>query len=1087
MAEVTGDIGGQPVQLNNAATEATLKQLLAAMTAMAKAQGLNLNAQKEYEKELKKLAKESEKQAKAAKAKADIDQKAITAEKKRQAQLEASRKAQEKYIESLKDTEKALEMISNVIQGAAGAVTDLTKSAASMGNSATSAAAMFGKIPIVGGLVANVFGGIAEAGEKTYKAFQQASSVGANFGGSINEMIGAASSAGMTIENFTSLVAKNGQNLALLGGSTAEGARRLAKFGNEIRKNTQLNAELANLGYSTEDVNNGLARYSAIMLKSGRSQADVNKNLVAETGEYLKNLDAVSKLTGKNKEALQEEAEARRNDAQFRIAERKLDPQSRKNLELLMQSMSKAEQEAFKGALATGTMNEAMVKLNATSPQVAQEMMKTALAARSSGQLTKDSAIQLDKNMTAAAKAAQNNAQLNVLGAHLADQYGEQVVSTLDRAARTSSLEEQIAKNVAEKEQAQKSGMTPEQMKTFQENLAQLSNRFSQLLAENMPKFMSVMDSVSRILEGPLMSGFTLLIDNLGKVVAGLVALKLAQVAYQTKLKIEQAKAAQRGSSSKDPMYVRDADGGLDRKERRGRRGKTGGKTGGFNPKNLVRGTGLFGAVLGVANLASDLSDISEDEKSGNLTAAQAKEARGGAIGGAAGGAGGAWAGAAAGAALGSVVPIIGTAVGGLLGGAIGYFVGKKSGEVVGKAIAKPTEKLDKTIKTQTQAVKENTEATEKQAAEAKKATEAAAKKIEGPNWTDPNSTLKYFRETMQQPGTTSSQPSAAPTSSAPIATAPINQAVQSNMALVEEAMKKQGLTDPKYIAALKANIMKETGGKSITENMNYGGTSNDRIRKIFGSRAAGKTDAELDMIKKDPSKMGEMMYGSGTQLGRQMGNTEPGDGFKYRGRGFIQLTGKSNYAAASKAIYGDNRLVDNPDLVNDPNVAAQVSAWYMKKGQTSMAGRLGINTANMTQEQANLLATSQIAGGDIRKKGAIGQEILGKVTAYSGQFTGPGGSLPTAVAQTTTTPTPQTVQTTLARPPATTVATTTPAIVPSTTVAQKSVQDPSVSLLASLNSKMDMLIAINQKTSLSAEKQVRVSSVLSADMMVAA
>ena len=205
-------------------------------------------------------------------------------------------------------------------------------------------------------------------------------------------------------------------------------------------------------------------------------------------------------------------------------------------------------------------------------------------------------------------------------------------------------------------------------------------------------------------------------------------------------------------------------------------------------------------------------------------------------------------------------------------------------------------------------------------------------------------------------------------------------------------------MNDPKYIAATLGNVMKETGGKSVSENMDYSKTSNERIKKIFGSRAEGKTDKELDTIKKDPKQMGEMMYGNKTKMGQQMGNTEPGDGFKYRGRGFIQLTGKSNYAAASKDIYGDNRLVDNPDMVNDPAVAAEVSAWYMKKGQGSMAKKLGVDTNNMSQAQANLLATSQIAGGDIRKKGAIGEELAGKVDKFAGSSqiqaiaTAPGG-----------------------------------------------------------------------------------------------
>jgi len=61
------------------------------------------------------------------------------------------------------------------------------------------------------------------------------------------------------------------------------------------------------------------------------------------------------------------------------------------------------------------------------------------------------------------------------------------------------------------------------------------------------------------------------------------------------------------------------------------------------------------------------------------------------------------------------------------------------------------------------------------------------------------------------------------------------------------------------------------------------------------------------------------------------LGNTEAGDGAKYKGRGYIQITGKYNYAAASKAIYGDDRLVKDPSLVEKPEVAAKTSVWYWK------------------------------------------------------------------------------------------------------------------------------------------------------------
>ena len=61
------------------------------------------------------------------------------------------------------------------------------------------------------------------------------------------------------------------------------------------------------------------------------------------------------------------------------------------------------------------------------------------------------------------------------------------------------------------------------------------------------------------------------------------------------------------------------------------------------------------------------------------------------------------------------------------------------------------------------------------------------------------------------------------------------------------------------------------------------------------------------------------------------MGNDQPGDGYKFRGRGLIQLTGKDNYASASQALFGDDSLLQNPDLISEnPQVAAQVANWYL-------------------------------------------------------------------------------------------------------------------------------------------------------------
>jgi predicted chitinase len=228
--------------------------------------------------------------------------------------------------------------------------------------------------------------------------------------------------------------------------------------------------------------------------------------------------------------------------------------------------------------------------------------------------------------------------------------------------------------------------------------------------------------------------------------------------------------------------------------------------------------------------------------------------------------------------------------------------------------------------------------------------------------------------QTAQKPGLTAPMPMTADK--------------QKNADLILLELKKKGFNQGQITAVL-SNVAKESGFESKAENLDYSKTANERIRSIFGARAKGKTDEELAAIKKDPKLMGEMMYGATTKIGQSMGNTEPGDGFKYRGRGYIQLTGKSNYAAASKAIFGDNRLVANPDLASDPSVAAQISAWFTEKQGKGMAKKMGVDLASASQEDLNRVYTSAIAGREIKKGegGYLGGEVMAKVSAYSEQF----------------------------------------------------------------------------------------------------
>ena len=216
-----------------------------------------------------------------------------------------------------------------------------------------------------------------------------------------------------------------------------------------------------------------------------------------------------------------------------------------------------------------------------------------------------------------------------------------------------------------------------------------------------------------------------------------------------------------------------------------------------------------------------------------------------------------------------------------------------------------------------------------------------------------------------------------------------MNAEKQKNVDLLTDQMKKRGFND-KQIAAGLGVTAKESGLISKSENLDYAKTDNTRIRQLFGKRVAGKTDEELNTIKKDPEKMGEAVYGKDTDIGKGMGNTEVGDGWKYRGRGFIQLTGKSNYAAASKAIFGNDTLVQNPDLANEPAIAAQISAWYLDKRGKDMAGKMGVDLAAASQEDINRVMVSAVAGSEVKAgQGFTGTEGLDKTDAYAKQFGG--------------------------------------------------------------------------------------------------
>lgn len=133
-----------------------------------------------------------------------------------------------------------------------------------------------------------------------------------------------------------------------------------------------------------------------------------------------------------------------------------------------------------------------------------------------------------------------------------------------------------------------------------------------------------------------------------------------------------------------------------------------------------------------------------------------------------------------------------------------------------------------------------------------------------------------------------------------------------------------------------------ESGGfRSVTENLNY---SADALKRMFGRHRISVADADkfgrTDSQPAHQNAIANILYG-GEWGAKNLGNTHPGDGWRFRGRGLKQLTGRDNYRRFSRAWLGDESLLQNPDRVAQPDGAVASAIWFWKsKGLNEVADR---------------------------------------------------------------------------------------------------------------------------------------------------
>ena len=158
--------------------------------------------------------------------------------------------------------------------------------------------------------------------------------------------------------------------------------------------------------------------------------------------------------------------------------------------------------------------------------------------------------------------------------------------------------------------------------------------------------------------------------------------------------------------------------------------------------------------------------------------------------------------------------------------------------------------------------------------------------------------------------------------------------------------IEKFEINTPLRLVHFLAQCSHESGNfKAVSENLNY---SADGLKKIFGKYFPGDLATQY---ARNPEKIASRVYGS------RMGNGDEStkEGYKFRGRGYIQLTGKSNYQAFSTSIGED--VTSNPDLVSTKYSLAS-AAWFFSRNKLNSISDKGLSEVTIKE------LTKRINGG---------------------------------------------------------------------------------------------------------------------------
>ena len=235
------------------------------------------------------------------------------------------------------------------------------------------------------------------------KSYQDLSSVGAAGKADLTDTYETMRKFGATskedLPKITQMVGQNAEMLSKLGGTVSQGMKQFADVSASIQQ-TGLQTEFMNMGMSVDSINKGIAGYLKIQTQSGAAQKMTQEQLNAGAADYLKQLDNLSKLTGKSAEALGKEREERMNDEKFAIMRRqqyqvvarggaegaRMEATIKQQDELLALIKQRGGAEAEKAAMYTmggfGTQTEEGRKMLMTMPEVVKMIQDMSAGAK---------------------------------------------------------------------------------------------------------------------------------------------------------------------------------------------------------------------------------------------------------------------------------------------------------------------------------------------------------------------------------------------------------------------------------------------------------------------------------------------------------------------------------------------------------------------------------------------------------------------------------------------------------------------------------------------------------------------------------